>query len=205
MHFYRAITFIEKNILGPCYVFLPDYNVWTEKLNLLYKPDVNAILFNTSFTQLRSSSVSALLFSFTANIQHLNMHIVSLISMAIVSVAGLMAVSVVLADTLPQKSEGIARIYDPFVPSSCGASNPPTAFVAGIGDSYFTTQNPNKDPLCGKCIKVTSPSGSVKVHIMDKCMVCGRDDVVLSEAALNAIGGIRNSTLLITWEASNCF
>ncbi|KAI9596955.1 RlpA-like double-psi beta-barrel-protein domain-containing protein-containing protein [Syncephalis fuscata] len=144
---------------------------------------------------------------FITNTQHFNMHTLSLISIAIASVAGLMAVNAASVSNLrlTGKHSGSASFYILTGGySTCGTIEQGGRPVAGISPSYFTTPNPNKDPWCSKCVKVTGPKGSVVVHIVDKCMSCGPDDINLSEGAFKVIGDTDDGRVPATWEEAPC-
>ncbi|CAG8487318.1 12091_t:CDS:2 [Ambispora gerdemannii] len=69
---------------------------------------------------------------------------------------------------------------------SCGGSNTDKDFVAALNSPQFGVYaNPANSPVCGACIKINGPKGSVKVKIMDKCPVCKSGDVDLSPIAFN--------------------
>lgn len=61
--------------------------------------------------------------------------------------------------------------------------------LVAVSHLWFTTSNPNKDPVCtGKvCVKVTYNRKSVTVPVQDKCPSCDRNHLDLSQTAFSQL------------------
>jgi expansin (peptidoglycan-binding protein) len=58
--------------------------------------------------------------------------------------------------------------------------------------------------VCGKCILVTGPKGTVKVRIVDLCPGCASGDVDLSEEAFAKIALLSAGRVKISWSFVTC-
>ncbi|CAI2173360.1 5311_t:CDS:2 [Funneliformis geosporum] len=98
--------------------------------------------------------------------------------------------------------KGDGTYYDPGVGiGSCGWQNYDSEFVAALNaPQYGKFANPGDSPICGKCIKVTGPKGSVKVKLVDKCPICKRGDIDMSSKAFEKIADLDDGRVKITWE-----
>ncbi|KAI6177727.1 hypothetical protein M3Y97_00939600 [Aphelenchoides bicaudatus] len=71
---------------------------------------------------------------------------------------------------------------------ACGTQiDASSQMLAAISYTYFTTPNPNNDPICKKCVKVTYNGKSVTVPIKDKCPSCAKEHVDLSLPAFKKL------------------
>uniref|UniRef100_A0AC34RP81 RlpA-like protein double-psi beta-barrel domain-containing protein n=1 Tax=Panagrolaimus sp. JU765 TaxID=591449 RepID=A0AC34RP81_9BILA len=59
--------------------------------------------------------------------------------------------------------------------------------LVAASHEYFTTPNPNNDPICGVCLKVDYRGKSITVPVKDKCPSCPRDHMDLSLPAFRAL------------------
>ncbi|CAG8688017.1 4701_t:CDS:2 [Ambispora leptoticha] len=102
---------------------------------------------------------------------------------------------------LTLSGSGDGTYYDPGVGTgACGELNNDHEFVAALNAPQFGVfANPANSPVCGACIKINGPKGSVKVKIMDKCPVCKSGDVDLSPVAFNKIANEADGRVKITW------
>ncbi|CAB4378124.1 unnamed protein product [Rhizophagus irregularis] len=98
--------------------------------------------------------------------------------------------------------KGDGTFYNPSVGTgSCGWQNDDNEFVAALNaPQYGKFSDPADSPICGKCIKITGPKGSVKVKLVDKCPVCKRGDIDMSPAAFKKIAELDEGRVPITWE-----
>lgn len=73
--------------------------------------------------------------------------------------------------------------------TACGKSFTDDELVAAIAFSYWTTANPNLDPICGRLVRVEDPQNGkfVDVRIFDKCGGCKAGDIDLSPAAFQKL------------------
>ncbi|GET03724.1 riboflavin aldehydeforming enzyme, putative [Rhizophagus clarus] len=92
--------------------------------------------------------------------------------------------------------KGDGTFYNPSVGiGSCGWQNDDSEFVAALNaPQYGEFSDPADSPICGKCIKITGPNGSVKVKLVDKCPKCKRGDIDMSPAAFKKIAKLDDAT-----------
>ncbi|CAG8471810.1 15965_t:CDS:2 [Funneliformis caledonium] len=98
--------------------------------------------------------------------------------------------------------KGDGTYYDPGVGiGACGWQNYDHEFVAALNaPQYGKFANPADSPICGKCIKVTGPKGSVNVKLVDKCPICKHGDIDMTSKAFEKIADIDDGRVKITWE-----
>ncbi|KAK0420937.1 hypothetical protein QR680_014977 [Steinernema hermaphroditum] len=72
---------------------------------------------------------------------------------------------------------------------ACGTPiNADSQLLVAVSYTYFTSSNPNNDPVCkGVCVKVEYKGKSITVPVKDKCWGCGRNKLDLSEPAFKAL------------------
>jgi expansin (peptidoglycan-binding protein) len=58
--------------------------------------------------------------------------------------------------------------------------------------------------VCGMCVAVTGPNGSVTVRITDQCPGCSEGDLDLSREAFGQIAALSAGRVPITWHAVPC-
>ncbi|KAI8581544.1 hypothetical protein K450DRAFT_231820 [Umbelopsis ramanniana AG] len=97
---------------------------------------------------------------------------------------------------------GDGTYYDPSVGiTACGTSNLATDMVCALNYiDYGTYANPNDSPVCGACIEVTGPLGTVQVTIQDKCPGCGQGSLDLTPSAFNKIGDPTQGRIPVSWK-----
>jgi len=91
--------------------------------------------------------------------------------------------------------KGWATVYQPSLGTgACGHQMTDQDTIVAMGYETYNsypghTENPNKNPICGKYIKATNPKNNASVIAMvnDKCLGCGRTDLDLSPPAFAAI------------------
>lgn len=95
---------------------------------------------------------------------------------------------------------GDATYYDLGM-TACGQVYSDNDLVAAIGKNYWTTGNPNNDPVCQKRARVTDPQigKSVTVQIKDKCMGCKSGDIDLSRAAFKQLRDLSVGRFKVNW------
>lgn len=73
--------------------------------------------------------------------------------------------------------------------TACGQVYTDDDMVAAIAFSYFTSPNPNVDPMCGKRVKIIDPTTLkyVIVTITDKCEGCKTNDIDVSPSAFEKL------------------
>jgi expansin len=58
--------------------------------------------------------------------------------------------------------------------------------------------------MCGACVEVTGPKGTITVRIVDRCPECPAGDVDLSESAFAEIAEVSAGRVPITWHLVPC-
>uniref|UniRef100_A0A914Q8H7 RlpA-like protein double-psi beta-barrel domain-containing protein n=1 Tax=Panagrolaimus davidi TaxID=227884 RepID=A0A914Q8H7_9BILA len=97
-------------------------------------------------------------------------------------------VGVVLSVPLNEPFNGHFTYYNDAGTGACGewidAAN---QNLVAVSHEWFTSENPNNDPLCKFCLKVDYKGKSITVPIKDKCPSCPRDHMDLSLPAFKAL------------------
>jgi Lytic transglycolase len=85
--------------------------------------------------------------------------------------------------------------------TSCGVAYSDSDLVAAIAYSYWTTPNPNVDPMCHKSARITDPQTgkSLVVMIKDKCSGCNQGDIDVSPAAFQRFRDLGAGRIHVTW------
>jgi len=82
---------------------------------------------------------------------------------------------------------------------ACGfPASPSDLNVAAMNQAQYSKA------ICGECVLVTGPHGSVKVRIVDLCTGCARGDLDLSKQAFGAIAPLSAGRVAITWYVVPC-
>lgn len=58
--------------------------------------------------------------------------------------------------------------------------------------------------VCGACVAIDGPNGSVKVRIVDQCPECPQGDIDLSPEAFQLIAALEQGRVPITWSYVSC-
>jgi expansin (peptidoglycan-binding protein) len=58
--------------------------------------------------------------------------------------------------------------------------------------------------VCGQCVEVDGPNGSVTVRITDRCPGCAEGDLDLSREAFQQIAALQTGRVAITWRPVPC-
>jgi expansin (peptidoglycan-binding protein) len=91
---------------------------------------------------------------------------------------------------------GEGTYYDADGQGNCGFdASPHDLMVAAINEVDYGVAE-----YCGAFIRVTGPTGSVDVRIVDKCPGCKRGDIDLSREAFAQIADPRLGRVQITWQ-----
>ncbi|KAK4211165.1 RlpA-like double-psi beta-barrel-protein domain-containing protein-containing protein [Rhypophila decipiens] len=103
------------------------------------------------------------------------------------------------------KDSGSFTWYNPSVGyGACGWMNSDNDLVAALNNEQFDPQtpngNPNRNPLCGRRIRVWSNGRSVDVTLVDRCPQCNWGDLDLSPAAFRALGDQNVGRLWGDWQ-----
>jgi ricin-type beta-trefoil lectin protein/rare lipoprotein A (RlpA)-like double-psi beta-barrel protein len=112
------------------------------------------------------------------------------------------------AATIPigQTQAGVATYYNDAGFGACGTQiNAATEMLVAVSYQWFTTANPNADPLCsGISVQVTYNGKSITVPVEDKCPSCDATHIDLSQAAFGQFASTDPTTtpgvLNVTWQ-----
>ncbi|MBH1937477.1 RlpA-like double-psi beta-barrel domain-containing protein [Streptomyces sp. AV19] len=102
-----------------------------------------------------------------------------------------------------QPVNGKATYYNDRGYGACGTYVDPAAEdLVAVSAAWWTSANPNDDPLCGGVsVEVSYNGRTIRVPVKDKCPSCSADHIDLSEAAFKKLAptsvGVLNG---ITWK-----
>jgi expansin (peptidoglycan-binding protein) len=95
---------------------------------------------------------------------------------------------------------GEATYYDAFTqPNACGLPLTSEQFVVAVAEAAF-----DGSAVCGRCLRVTGPLGSIVARITDYCVGPGCLDLDLSPNAFAAIGNPLDGIVPVSWESVSC-
>jgi hypothetical protein len=124
--------------------------------------------------------------------------------------AGVMAVlgpvAAQAAVPIGQNQVGVATYYNDAGYGACGTQiNAATEMLVAVSYQWFTTANPNADPLCsGISVQVTYSSKTITVPVKDKCPSCDSTHIDLSQAAFGQFASTDPNTtpgvLNVNWQ-----
>lgn len=98
-----------------------------------------------------------------------------------------------------QTFTGEATYYNADGTGACGfKASPNDLLVAAMNKAQY------KKSLCGQCIAVTGPKGTVRVRIVDLCPGCSMGDVDLSKQAFSAVAALSAGRIAISWHFVPC-
>lgn len=103
-------------------------------------------------------------------------------------------------DAAPADESGEGTYY-----AADGTGN--CSFDASPGDLMVAAMNApeyQSAALCGACLEVTGPSGSVTVRVVDQCPECKRGDLDLSPQAFQQLAPLSAGRIPITWHQVAC-
>jgi expansin (peptidoglycan-binding protein) len=98
--------------------------------------------------------------------------------------------------------DGKATFYDNRGASACGPNIDASAEVlVAVSPAYWTTPNPNDDPLCRNVFVVATFNGKkVKAKVKDKCMGCDGDHIDLSLPAFRKLADPSRGVINLKWK-----
>jgi expansin (peptidoglycan-binding protein) len=100
----------------------------------------------------------------------------------------------------PEVREGIATYYAATGAGNCSFDETPgDLMVAAMNDPDYAGSQ-----VCGECVAVDGPSGSVTVRIVDRCPECQSGHLDLSMEAFAAIAAVELGRVDITWQVVPC-
>jgi expansin len=99
------------------------------------------------------------------------------------------------------KSEsGVATYYDATGAGNCSFDATPNDLdVAAMDAPEYDNSN-----VCGECVAVTGPKGSVTVRIVDQCPECEAGHLDMSQEAFAKIADVSAGRVPITWNVVEC-
>jgi expansin len=102
--------------------------------------------------------------------------------------------------TLGQSETGVATYYAATGAGACSFdASPDDLNVAAMDQPEW-----NGSAVCGECVAVTGPNGSVTVRIVDLCPECETGHLDLSQQAFAQIADVSAGKVPITWQVVAC-
>jgi expansin (peptidoglycan-binding protein) len=101
-----------------------------------------------------------------------------------------------------QPIQGNATYYNDAGYGACGTQiNAATEMLVAVSYTYWTTANPNNDPLCtGVSVEVTYKGRTIRVPVRDKCPSCAPGHIDLSQPAFSQLADINLGNIPLTWK-----
>lgn len=86
--------------------------------------------------------------------------------------------------------------------TACGQVYTDQDMVAAIAFDYFTSPNPNVDPICGRQAKIIDPTTLkyIVVAIRDKCENCKKNDIDVSSTAFKKLKPLTVGRFKVLWD-----
>jgi expansin (peptidoglycan-binding protein) len=95
---------------------------------------------------------------------------------------------------------GEATFYDAFgQANACALPLTPDQYVVAVAEAAF-----DGSAVCGRCLRITGPLGSIVARITDYCVGLGCRDLDLSPNAFAAIGSPFDGVIPVSWESVSC-
>lgn len=101
---------------------------------------------------------------------------------------------------LGQPENGRATYYAADGSGNCGFDPSPNDLDVAAMDAAEW----NGSAVCGECVAITGPNGSVTVRIVDQCPGCEQGHLDLSQQAFAKIADVSAGNVPITWEVVAC-
>jgi expansin (peptidoglycan-binding protein) len=102
--------------------------------------------------------------------------------------------------TLGASEQGRATYYAATGDGACGFGPSPNDLnVAAMDIAEW-----NGSAVCGECVAVTGPKGSVTVRIVDQCPDCESGHLDLSQQAFAQIADVSAGNVAVTWQVVAC-
>jgi expansin (peptidoglycan-binding protein) len=101
-----------------------------------------------------------------------------------------------------QPIDGNATYYNDAGYGACGTQiDASSQLLVAVPAAYWTTANPNDDPLCqGVSVQVTYNGTTITVPVEDKCPTCDADHIDLSQPAFSELADTGLGNIPVTWE-----
>lgn len=101
---------------------------------------------------------------------------------------------------LGQPESGHATYYAADGSGNCGFDPSPNDLDVAAMDAAEW----NGSAVCGECVAITGPKGSVTVRIVDQCPDCEQGHLDLSQEAFAKIADVSAGNVAITWQVTSC-
>jgi expansin (peptidoglycan-binding protein) len=100
-----------------------------------------------------------------------------------------------------QTINGNMTYYNDAGYGACGTYiNAASEDLVAVSSQWWTTANPNNDPLCqGVSVKVTYNGKTITVPVKDKCPSCAKEHIDLSQAAFQKLAPLDLGNVAVTW------
>jgi hypothetical protein len=103
-----------------------------------------------------------------------------------------------------QPINGTSTWYNDAGYGACGTQiNAATDWLVAAPYSYWTTPNPNNDPICALSIEVTYQGQTIRVPVRDKCPSCDAGHIDLSAPAFGSLANRDIGVINVTWKFVN--
>ena len=103
-----------------------------------------------------------------------------------------------------QPISGTSTYYNDAGYGACGTQiNAATDWLVAVPAAYWTTANPNNDPVCDLSVQVTYNGTTITVPVEDKCPSCDASHIDLSEPAFASLADTSLGVINVTWEFVN--
>jgi hypothetical protein len=85
---------------------------------------------------------------------------------------------------------------------ACGTQvDASSQLLVAVPAAYWTTANPNDDPLCqGVSVQVSYNGTTITVPVEDKCLTCDPGHIDLSQPAFEELADTGLGNIPVTWE-----
>jgi expansin (peptidoglycan-binding protein) len=101
-----------------------------------------------------------------------------------------------------QPINGNSTYYNDAGYGACGTPiDASSQLLVAVSTAYWTTANPNNDPLCqGVSVQVTYNGTTITVPVEDKCPTCDSGHIDLSQPAFEELADTGLGNIPVTWE-----
>lgn len=97
-----------------------------------------------------------------------------------------------------QSYSGQATYYKATGTGACGQAISDSQLVGAMNKAQYGKS------VCGKCVSIKGPNGTVVVKIQDECPGCAYGDIDLSSTAFAKIAKLSDGRVKITWSFVAC-
>ena len=125
---------------------------------------------------------------------------VPLAAVGLLTLARVAAASEVGCPARIERTDVTATFYESTSGGACSLPTPPGAFYAAIAAPDWAGSE-----MCGRCLRVTGPIGTITLQIVDECPECPSGHLDLrGQDAFAAIGDPAQGIIPISWETVAC-